>query len=329
MIHSLFYQKDGTIRRNLTLIEIEQAYKSSEGVLWVSLEDPIAEEIHGLLHDIFQFHPLTIEDCENIGYQAPKIDVFGDYLFLIMHAIQPGFLVDKLNIELNMMELNCYLGQNYLITSYRSSEMPCIEKVRKQLELNPIILEQGADFLCYTILDVMINKYIPIIDAMENKMDTLEDEVLSNPRQDVLQNILDLKRSVQTLRRITSPQRDVINHLSLGTFPQIKNRSQIYFRDIYDQLVRLHQLGEEIQEMATSTIDIYLTITSNNMNEVMKILTIFSTIFLPLSFLAGIYGMNFKYLPEVEWQYGYFILWVVFIGISGGMLGYFKKKKWF
>lgn len=304
--------------------EISKLLQEPDGVLWVSLEQPTDEEIFTILRDTFNFHPLAIEDSQGDNYQPPKVDDFGNYLFIVIHALRPGSHLG----ELETMELDCFLGPNYVVTSYLSPDMPPVHDVWKRLQRDSRLIERGADFLCYTILDHLVDGYMPIIDAMDEEIDELEEIVVVNPRPAILQRILDLKHSTMTLRRIIAPQRELMNKLSRENLPLISPDNRIYFRDVYDHLVRVHDLSEIVRDIVTGTLDTYLSSASNRLNEVMKALTIVSTIFLPLSFLAGVYGMNFDYMPELRWQYGYLSVWVLFIGLIVGMLGFFRYKHW-
>jgi magnesium transporter len=325
MIRSLYCPKNRPHQSDLSPTDMAQALQDAEGLLWVSLEQPTEAEIQTILADTFHFHPLAIEDCLSDGYQAPKVDIFGDYLFIIVHALQPNFPLD----QFDTMELNCFLGRNYLVTSHRHPQMPPVQAVWERLARDERPLTRGADFLCYTILDRLVDEYMPLLDVMDEEIDRLEDEVvLKRPKPDVLERILSLKHSILTLRRIIAPQREVMNRLSRDDLPQIADVHHIYYRDIYDHLVRVHDLSESIRDVVTGALDTYLSATSNRLNEIMKALTIVSTIFLPLSFIAGVYGMNFKYFPELQWQYGYCYVWGIFIAIAVGMLWYFRRRGW-
>ena len=324
MIRSIFCPKEGPRQVDLAPEQIAQALNTPEGLLWVSLEQSTEAELLSMLRDMFHFHPLAIEDCLSEGYQAPKVDDFGPYLFIIVHALQADFPLD----HLDTMELNCFLGPNYLVTSYKCPQMPPIQTMWERLTRDERPIERGADFLCYNILDHLVDAYMPLIDTMDEEIDRIEGEVLDRPKPAILQHILSLKHSILVLRRIIAPQREVLNRLSRDDLPQIAPTHRIYYRDIYDHLTRIHDLSESVRDVVTGTLDIYLSASSNRLNEVMKALTIVSTIFLPLSFLAGVYGMNFDYLPELHWRYGYHFVWGIFILVVVGMLGYFRYRDW-
>lgn len=293
-------------------------------MVWVSLEQPQEEEYSKVLVNQFHFHPLAVEDCQSRGYQTPKLDDYGDYLFIVAQAIHADGEFSSQPTE----ELNIFLGKNYVVSSFHT-KMPPVEQLWKRLERDERLYQSGADFLCHALLDHLVDDYIPHLGALEEEIDVLEDTVLSNPQPQTLERILNLKHYTMTLRRVVGPQREVINRLCRDEFPMIDQHSRMYFRDIYDHLVRLYDLMDGIRDMTTSALEVYLNATSLRLNEVMKALTIVSTIFLPLSFVAGVYGMNFHYMPELPWRWGYAVAWGIFILIFLGMVAYFKKRKWF
>jgi magnesium transporter len=295
------------------------------GILWVSLENASPEEIELVLTGIFQFHPLTIEDCLSIGYQTPKVDDFGKYLFIIANAIRPDGDLKNLDTD----ELDIFLGDNYIVTCFTDETMPCVESVWARLSKDDRMATRGVDFLCHALLDTLVDDYMPLLDKMDEEVEWLEDQVLAKPETATLERLLTLKHMVMSLRRVINPLRELINRLCRDDFPQVGKISQIYFRDIYDHLVRIQDMSESVRDIVSGAMDIYLNSTSLRLNVVMKALTIVSTIFLPLTFLAGVYGMNFKYFPELNWTLGYPLLWVVFAFIVAGMLIFFKKRGWF
>jgi magnesium transporter len=323
MVRSIYYSNGNEPERNLSIERLKEVVRTQQGLLWVSLEQPTDKEITEILRDTFHFHPLAIEDAQSRGYQSPKIDDFGSYLFIIAHAMKPD------SIELNTMELNCFLGEHYLVTSYLAPSMPPIAETWKRLDRDERLVGRGSDFLLHAILDILVDEYMPVLDHLDEEIEFLEDQVIEQPKTTILERILDAKHRTMVLRRIISPQREVMNRLSRDDLPQIKQQSRIYYRDIYDHLVRIQDLSESIRDIISSSLDIYLSATSNRLNQIMKALTIVSTIFLPMSFFAGVWGMNFVNLPEIHWKYGYAMAWAVFISIPVVMLIYFKKKGWF
>lgn len=324
MISIVYFPKIGAPQFNLPFSALRSALADREGLVWVALEEPDEEEIARVLANQFHFHPLAVEDCQSDGYQTPKLDDYGDYLFLVVQSVTSGGLLDGDTTR----ELNIFLGDNYLVSS-SLRKITAVEKLRKRLERDERIYQNGSDFLCHALLDQVVDEFIPHIDQLEEEIDFLEEAVLSNPDPQTLQRILRLKRYSMNLRRVISPQREVINRLCRDDFPMIDPHSRMYFRDVYDHLVRIFDMLDGIRDMTTSALEVYLNATSLRLNEVMKALTIVSTIFLPLSFVAGIYGMNFDYMPELGWRWGYPLVWLIFVLIAGGMLSYFRKRRWF
>ncbi len=324
MIRILYFPKIGVPQFNLPFSSLRSALADEEGMVWVSLEQPQEEEYSKVLVNQFHFHPLAVEDCQSRGYQTPKLDDYGDYLFIVAQAINADGEFNSQPTE----ELNIFLGKNYVVSSSHT-KMPPVEQLWKRLERDERLYQSGSDFLCHALLDHLVDDYIPHLSALEEEIDALEDAVLSNPQPQTLERILNLKHYTMTLRRVVGPQREVINRLCRDEFTMIDQHSRMYFRDIYDHLVRLYDLMDGIRDMTTSALEVYLNATSLRLNEVMKALTIVSTIFLPLSFVAGVYGMNFHYMPELPWRWGYAVAWGIFILIFLGMVAYFKKRKWF
>jgi magnesium transporter len=324
MIKIIYFPKIGVPQLDLPFSALRSALADQEGLVWVDLVEADNEEITKVLVNQFHFHPLAIEDCQSDGYQTPKLDDYGEYLFLIVQSLtKNGVFEDE-----PTRELNVFLGKNFVVTS-SLKKITSVENFRKRLEKDERLYQFGSDFLFHALLDQIVDDFIPHLDHLEEEIDYLEEAVLSNPDPKTLERILRLKRYTMTLRRVIAPQREVVNRLCRDDFPMIDPHSRMYFRDIYDHLVRINDLLDGIRDMTTSALEVYLNATSLRLNEVMKALTIVSTIFLPLSFVAGVYGMNFQYMPELGWRWGYPMVWVVFIMIVVGMLSFFKKRRWF
>lgn len=326
MIRSIYFSSpESKPQRDLSHESIRQALTNPNGLLWVSFENSPAEEAHSVLAPVFHFHPLAIEDCLSQGFQTPKLDDYNTYIFIVAY----GLPVEGNHDFENTQELDLFLGTNYLVTVSHSPELTAIQKVWERIYRDDRLITNGSDFLCHAILDHLVDDYFPILDRLDDEIETLEDVVLANPRPEVLARVLELKHEIIFLRRIFSPQRENMNRLSRDEFPMIDRQSQIYFRDIYDHLVRIQDVSESLRDVVSGVMDIYLNSTSLRLNEIMKALTVVSTIFLPLTFIAGVYGMNFHFMPELTWKLGYLLVWIVFAGIFIGMLAFFKKKKWF
>ena len=238
--------------------EISHALSAKDGFIWVSLEEVSEEETKSILDGIFNFHPLAIEDCLNPGYQVSKIDDFSDYLFLITHAIK----TDEHLENLDPIELDLFLGENYLVTCSSDARVAAVEKTWERILRDNRLSKYGADFLCHTILDAVVDEFMPLIDSMETEVEWIEDSAMEKPTPETLQRLLSLKHSIMSLRRIIAPQREVMNRLSRDEFSQIESQNLIYFRDIYDHLVRIQDLADIIRDIVSGALDIYLNSTS-------------------------------------------------------------------
>ncbi|MCI0619374.1 magnesium/cobalt transporter CorA, partial [bacterium] len=190
------------------------------------------------------------------------------------------------------------------------------------------LFEFGLDFVLYSIIDVMVVHYIPVLESIEEQLETYEEKIFEDPKPQILREILNLKRSVMRLKRTVFPQREVINHLARNEYEFVQKRTQAYFRDVYDHLYRMAEMTESFRDMSTAMVEAYLSTVSNRMNEIMKVLTTITTIFMPLTVITGIYGMNFEYLPELRWRYAYFVVLGIMVVVVLSLLSYFRKKRW-
>ena len=323
MIQSAFYlSPDGNLLDQLGTEQIRNFLATGEGLLWVDMED-VTDEDAELLSSVFHFHPLAVADCISKNIHPPKIDDFDDYLFIIVHGI--NYHIESEVVETT--ELALFLGKNYVVTSHdvpMRSVSSMLDRVRK--DGRP--MRRGADFLAHDLIDALVDNIMPTINGMDEKNDQLEAEALHEPQRETLMSIMQLKRSILALTRVILPQREIVNGLSRGDYPFISERAQIYYRNIYDHLVRIEMLTLGLRDMAESVLSTYLSSVSNRMNGVMKVLTIIATIFIPLTFITGIYGMNFANMPELEWRYGYFTVLIVMAVIGISLVVYFRKRRW-
>lgn len=322
MIHSFVVRENNQLLTDLPFEELKKLLPQKDVYIWVDMEQATEDEFH-ILEDVFDFHPLAIEDCTNASHY-PKIDNFQDYLFMVIHAVN----FTSHEEELSTKELNLFLGDNYVVTYHARPIKSVIQAKRRCVEDPEEIMGQGADFLVYTIIDALVDNFIPILNAMDHKIDEVEDEIFVG-ESDVLGEIINLRNDIIYLRKVIRPQRNMFNQLSKGNFPCIRKDNLIYFSDIYDQLFRIAEQGDGFRDMIKGILDTHLSLNSHKMNEIMKTLTIVSTIMLPLTLITGIYGMNFRYMPELHSEWGYFsVLGVMFL-IALSLITYMKRKKWF
>jgi len=219
--------------------------------------------------------------------------------------------------------------QDLPITWLREEQLSrSINRTKERCLKNSLAMSRGMDFLLYEILDGTVDNYFPILDDFDEVVNELEHEVIHNPSKETLNRIFSLKRDGMALRRVTGPQREILNRLSRDPFAVINKRTAIYFRDVYDHLVRISELAESYKDLTTGLLEAYLSVVSNRLNEIMKVLTVFTAVMMPLTVITGLYGMNFKYMPELDWPYGYHMTIGIMAVVIVGMLGFFRWKKW-
>jgi len=320
----LVYRKGSRkVEENLTAADLPELLNDPSAVIWVDMEEPTEADEHVLL-DVFHFHPLTVEDCrENRHY--PKIEEFEGYLYFIVHGVRADTSPDRFNT----IELDGFLGSNYVIT-YHHDYFRSIANVKQLLRTSPVGCQRGTAFLLHQLLDQVVDYYSPVLDDFDSRIDKLEDDIfnLKRPNNTILGEIMALKRSVLRLRRISVKQMDILHRMSRGEFSLIPDDMRPFYRDVYDHLVRVVDLSESYRDLISGSLEAYLSVVSNRLNEVMKVLTIFSAIMLPLTFIAGVYGMNFDNMPELHSRYGYFTVLAIMIFVAVGMLLFFKRRGW-
>jgi magnesium transporter len=294
--------------------------------------------VHGL-HDAeavdkfclhFGLHPLTIEDILHIG-QRPKIDHYDEYLFLVINLIN----YDDASKEMSMEQISFVLGPNYLLTFHEKND-DIFDDVLARLETNKgRSRKMGVDYLLYSLLDRVVDNFFSVLEKIGEEVEELEEELIEAPSPETLQAIHFLKREMILLRKSVWPLREVINGLQRDETAFMGEANRVYLKDLYDHTIQVLDTVETFRDIISGMIDIYLSSVSNRMNEVMKVLTIFAVIFIPLTFIAGLYGMNFNTsmspfnMPELNWYFGYPFALLLMAGTAGSMLIYFKKKKWF
>ncbi|MDQ7918310.1 magnesium/cobalt transporter CorA [Mesonia sp. MT50] len=298
-------------------------YKDSENVTWVNVNGLNATTEIEQLGKYYGLHPLILEDIVNTQ-QRPKIDEYDKYIFIVLKMLyytEDGELVKE--------HISMVLGNKYILT-FQEADGDVFDALRDRIKNSKgRIRNSGADYLAYAILDAIIDNYFVIIETMGDKIESLEDSLfLENPDENITQDIQELKREIIRIRRAIYPLREVINRLEKGEHPLIHEKTNHYLRDLYDHIIQVSENIEVYREMTWGLMDMYMTTISNKMNEVMKVLTIMASIFIPLTFIAGVYGMNFDYMPELHFKYAYFYVWGVMLILFVMMLWYFKRKKW-
>ena len=321
MLRTYFLAADGTLLKGLDRMSLRQALESKKGVLWVDLEDPLPEEVEILGPAVFDFHPLAIEDCLH-AQSRPKIDDYDDYVYLVFHAWKKG--EEGVRLE----EVDFFLGKNFVVSYHvepRNSRSALADKIDKDPRL---VLGHGADMLLHQIFDLMVEKYTVVVDSLDERVDSLETEILENATDETLKKILVLKKDLQELFRMIRHQRDVMSSLSREGHPMITKKARTFFRDIYDHVVRAHDTVEGLRDEVAGARDAYLSMMSNRVNSVMKGLSLVATIILPLTFVTGIYGMNFHDMPLLNEAYGFWVTCAAMAGLAALMFAWFRKNGW-
>ena len=288
MIHSLFYTPGQPIRKDIPPKEFPKLIRDRRGVLWVNFENELAETCLPILQS-FGFHPLAIDDALQ-EVHVPKLDDWGGYLYIVLNYldIKPNGNYWETKTE----ELDIFLGPNYIVT-LQDSPIPAIGDTWASCDRDLRTVQEGADHLLYRIADHLVSGYMPTVEKIDAAIDQIEDEVFDRPAPRTLEKLFALKRLLQAMRRILLPQREVMNKLARDDYKVIDPRDRIFFRDIYDHLVRLHDLNESLRDLVGGALDTYLSVINNRMNDVMKTLTIITTLFMPITFITGFFGMNF------------------------------------
>jgi len=296
---------------------------SSRAALWVDLVAPTREEIQSVLVDTFHFHPLAVEDAAS-EIQFPKVEAYQGYLYLILHGID----FQEQEHRFATRDVDFFLGRNYLVTVH-DGRLHSIARLREICSRHPHILAEGPVALLHRIVDSMVDNYRPEIEALEERIDRMEQEAMLGSSSDLVRQILDLKRDLSSLRRVVIPQRDVVGRLARREFSVINDEMAYRFRDVYDHLVRLADETMIFQDRVTGILEAHLSTVSNRLNQIMKVLTVASTIFLPLTVLTGMYGMNVP-LPHFPGSDATQFWWIfgIMIAIAGAMLAVFRAKGW-
>lgn len=316
------YAHEGGETRAVDRVDPAWLSPSSPVVLWVDLMNPTEDEGR-ILTDVFHFHPLAVEDALSTTH-LPKVESYGDYLYLILHRID--FQAREHCFQTH--DVDFFLGRNYLVTVH-GGDSRSIEQVRTICERNARALGDGAARLMHRIIDAMVDNYRPEIDELSDRVDAIEEDVFQRSTPNLARRVLDFKRDVSSLRQVVQPQRDVVSRLARREFPFIDEQTSYGFRDVHDHLVRLSDESMFFADRITSLLDVYLSQVSNNLNQVMKVLTVIATIFMPLTFVTGLYGMNVE-LPHfgLGGTTMFWLLMAVMLAIVSAMIVYFRRKGW-
>jgi magnesium transporter len=319
------FDYDATTYKEFKTDKIEDCFpfKDSPTVTWINIVGLHNIDVVENIGRYYSIHPLVLEDILNV-HQRPKIEFFDDYIFVVAKML--SYNENSLSIESEQVSM--IIGKNYQIT-FQERKGDVFEPVRERIRNGKgIIRKNKVDYLLYALLDVVVDSYFIILEKIGDELEDLEDRVILSPSPETSQSIHRLKRNFIELRKSVWPVREVLAALSRGESDLVNMKTIIYFRDVYDHAIRVIDTVETLRDVASGLLDIYLSSISNKMNETMKVLTIIATIFIPLTFIAGVYGMNFKYMPELEWKWGYPVILGIMLIIAVGMIVIFRRKRW-
>ena len=311
------------VEEGFTVEQLPALLSDESLVIWVDMPAPTLDDDNVLLN-VFKFHPLTVEDCR-ANRHHPKVEEFPDYLYFIVHGVH----TDTSPERFNTIELDGYLGRNFVLT-YHHESLRAIDQVKQRVRSSPVTCQRGAAFVLHQIIDQIVDDYLPVMDDFDERLTKLEDDIFKahRPNDAILEEVLGMKRSVLRLRRISAKQLDVLYRISHGQFQLISGPVLPFFRDIYDHIMRVTDLAENYRDLIGGALDAYLSVVSNRLNEIMKVLTIFSAIMLPLTFLTAFFGMNLPEITNIHSHLVYDTLWLAMIIVAVGMLYIFKRRGW-
>jgi len=323
-INLVHYQENLLVEEEFEKVESCFPYLNLDGVVWISIRGLHQVEVIRELGNYLGLHPLLQEDLLNTA-KRPKAETREGCVFIIMKSL----FLNQSDGELQEEQVSIILGESFVISLEEEPE-DLFEPIRERIRNSRgRIRKYGADYLAYSLLDILVDQYFVVLETLGGQLQNMEDELVFTQDKEAIQDIQSKKKQMLLLRRSTWPLREIISYLEKEETGLVRPETVIYLRDVYEHTVEVVETIEVYRETLSGMLDIYLTSVSNRMNEVMKILTIIATIFIPLTFIAGVYGMNFRYMPELDWRWGYPIVLAAMATVSAGMLLYFRKKKWF
>jgi magnesium transporter len=310
-------------RRVLADADEAAAYRHRPGVTWIDVNGVHDVALVERLGGAFELHPLLLEDVVNT-HQRPKLESHGEHLFLVLKMLLDDPETDGFEVE----QVSFVIGAGYVIT-FQERERDTFDSVRRRLvEPETRVRQHGADFLAYALVDTVVDNYFAVLERLGDRIADLEDDILVSPDRDTLEEVFGVKRSLVELRRAVWPLRDALAAMGRGDTPLIASGTLPYLRDVQDHALRVIDTIETYRDMATTMVEMYMSSVSNRLNEVMRVLTVIATIFIPLTFIAGVYGMNFSFMPELRWHWGYPVIWGVMVAIAVGLVVYFRRRGW-
>lgn len=322
-INILSYDENQFEEKEARTIEECFPFKDKPTITWINIDGLHKVDIIEKIGRNFDFHPLLLEDVLNTE-QRPKIEDFETYIYIVLKMLYHNDITNEINSE----QVSIIFGEDFVI-SFQEKEGDVFNLIRERIRTNKgRIRKMGADYLAYSLIDAIVDSYFIILEKLGENIEDVEDTMIAKPTPETLHAIHGSKRKMISLRKSVWPLREVVSALERSDSSLIQDSTRIYLKDVYDHTIQVIDTVETFRDMLSGMLDIYLSSISNKMNEIMKLLTIIATIFIPLTFIAGVYGMNFEYMPELKWQWGYPVIWSVMLIIGISMVFYFRKKKW-
>ncbi len=320
-MRNMLIARNGTVERSADFAAIDRELAAPGSQLWLDIETPDESDI-ALLRDEFRFHPLAIEDATRAS-ERPKVDLYGNYYALAFYSAR----VVTESGELDLIPFYLFVGANYLVSIHQQPMAQVNESMRRwELKDGPLAPKIGA--AVHALLDAVVDEYFPLMDQIADRVDDLEDSLFTGYTPKSLETIFHLKKGLLNMRRVVAPERDVLNHLLRRELPVFTNEDVAYLQDVYDHLVRVTDSVDTYRDLLSNALDSFLSVQNNRLNEVVKVLTIASIVLMSNSLVAGIYGMNFQFMPEIRWPYGYAWALGLMVAISLSLILFFRWRKW-
>ncbi|MFL5758615.1 MAG: magnesium/cobalt transporter CorA [Thermomicrobiales bacterium] len=323
MIKVHVHTSGGHLSETIPLSEISTVIKQDDQLLWIDVKDPSDDDLR-LLQEEFGFHPLAIEDVQH-AHQRPKVDLYDGYVFLIFYCLNRY----ERGQPLHVVQLSLFVGANYVVTLHEG-EITLFTEIKDRWQRNhEAITGHDAAIMAYTILDAIVDQYFPLIDDLSDEIEDIEEVLFGHFDQRAQKRIFQLKKDLLRIRRVVAPERDVLNILVRRDTPIFSDSAIIYFQDVYDHIIRVTDAIDTYRDLMSSALDSYLSIASNRLNEIMKMLTGWSIILMTVTLIASIYGMNFRHMPELQWHYGYAYVLALMLFLGSGLAIFFRRRNYF
>lgn len=321
MIRYFNYTEQAGVQVGEGSADFESMLKVERGLLWVDMQQPGKEE-ERLLSDVFKLHPLAVEDAFLVN-QVSKIDEYGEDMFAVFKLIDYQGEDDELKIS----EVDIFVSKRFVVTIHRERHR-VFDFLYSKATGNIRMMSRGADLLFHAVVDAVVDSFNITLDVLESQVDDIEEHVLGAPDENIVRAIFRVRRNMALLKRVASPQKETLYRLSRDKIKAISDRARIYFRDIFDNVTRINDIADSNRETLSAALEVYFSSVSTKTNEIIKLLTLITVILMPPTFLVGLWGMNFSYMPELEWEYGYIFFWVIILITTSGLLMLFRRKKW-